>query len=118
MARNESIIGKNNQDLVDDIYSPFLMGVGISIKFSADGPEALANRGMEILRDALGQDFSAVANPVLQRPPDAESWDEIRRNVLFRMRIAAVGQALAERLATDSQDMARALEAELEGRSR
>jgi type II secretory pathway pseudopilin PulG len=118
MARNQSIISKNNQDLVDDIYSPFLVGVGISIKFGAGGTEAPANRGMEILRDVLGQDFSTVANPVLQRSPDAESWDDIRRNVLFRMRIAAVGQALAETLATDTQVMARALQTELEGRAR
>ena len=118
MARNESIIGKNNQDLVDDIYAPFLMSVGISIKSGSSATEELVNRATRILRDALGEDFSTVANPVLQRPPDAASWNEIRRNVLFRMRIASVGQALAESLAADARAMARALEAEVEGNSR
>jgi hypothetical protein len=43
---------------------------------------------------------------------------EIFRDVLFGMRIAAVGHVLAETLATDTQVMARALRAELEGRAR
>ena len=116
-ARNERIIGKNNQDLVDDIYAPFLLRAGISIRFRADSTEALVNRGTEILRDSLGEDFTTTSNPVLERPPEAESWDEIRRNVLFRMRIAAVGQALAETLADGADDMARAIDAELAAKS-
>ena len=118
MARNERIIGKNNQDLIDDIFTPFLLRVGISIQFGAGTTEALLYRGTEILLDALGGDLPISGDPVLTRPPDAESWDEIRRNVLFRMRIAAVGQALAETLSRDADDMARALEAELAGRGR
>jgi len=118
MARNESIIGKNNQDLIDDIYTPFLLGVGISIRFGAGTTEVLLSRGTEILREALGEDFTIMSNPVLQRPPDAESWDEVRRNVLFRMRIASVGQALAEALAEDAEVMARAIDTELARRDR
>lgn len=117
MSRTERIIGKNNQDLIDDIYAPFLLRVGISIKFGAGSTEPLLDRGTEILREALGEDFESLANPVLRRPPDAESWNEIRRNILFRMRIAAVGQALAERLAEDADDMVLAIDGELAGRN-
>jgi len=44
------------------------------------------------------------------------SLNDIRRNVLFRMRIAATGQALAERTVDEINDIATAIADELNGR--
>lgn len=118
MARNEKIIGKNNQDLIDDIFAPFLLRVGISLRFEAMTTESVISRGTEILLDSLGEDFATPADAALKRAPDAGSWDDIRRNVLFRMRIAAVGQALAETLVQEADEMARSIDVELAARNR
>jgi hypothetical protein len=116
MKRDESIISKNNQDLIDDIYGPFLLQVGISLRFGRRDTEATLNRGAAIMAEHLGPDYEPLPDVVLSRPPEAESWSDIRRNVIFRMRIAAVGQAKSEDIATYMQELADDLAAELERR--
>lgn len=116
MKRDEAILGKNNQDLIDDIYGPFLLEVGITPRFGRHDIEAPLNRGAAIMARHLGPDYAPLPDAVLSRPPEAESWSDIRRNVIFRMRIAAVGQAKSEDIASYMQEMADALAAELENR--
>lgn len=116
MKRDEAIISKNNQDLVDDIYGPFLLQIGISPRFDFMGPEAVINRGTQILSEQLGTDYRIPPDEVLQRPPGAESWNAIRRQVIFRMRIAAVGQAKCEDIQGYLMVVAEELAKELEGR--
>jgi hypothetical protein len=114
MKRDEAIIGKNNQDLIDDIYGPFLLQAGISLRFGRHDTEATLNRGAAIMAERLGPDYEPLPDVVLSRPPEAESWSDIRRNVIFRMRIASVGQAKSEDIATYMQEIADDLAAELE----
>ena len=114
MERDEAIIGKNNQDLIDDIYGPFLLQVGITMHSRRHDTEAILNRGATIMTEALGPDYEPLPDTVLSRPPEAESWSDIRRNVIFRMRIASVGQAKSEEIATYMQEIADHLAAELE----
>jgi len=115
MVRYGLIIGKNNQDLVDDIYAPFLMRQGISATYDGVGPERMLTRAAAIQRAALGPDFETPIDAVLTRPADAASWDDIRRNVLFRMRIAAVGQSLAESIGQEAEGIARAIDTGVAG---
>jgi len=116
MKRDEAIIGKNNQDLIDDIYGPFLLHAGISLRFSRHDTMSVLNRGAAIMSERLGPDYEPQADVVLSRPPEAESWSDIRRNVIFRMRIASVGQAKSEEIAAYIQEIADDLAAELKRR--
>jgi hypothetical protein len=52
---------------------------------------------------------------VLLQPAEAESWNDIRRNVLFRMRIAAAGLPLTESTLDQISDIATAIAADLNG---
>ena len=116
MKRDEAIIGKNNQDLVDDIYGPFLLQAGITMRFGRHDTEATLNRAVAIMAERLGPGYEPQPDAVLSRPPEAESWSDIRRNVIFRMRIATVGQAKSEDIATYMQELADELAEELERR--
>jgi hypothetical protein len=116
MKRDEAIIGKNNQDLIDDIYGPFLLQAGITMRFGQHDTETILNRGAAIMAERLGPDYEPLPDAVLSRPPEAESWSDIRRNVIFRMRIATVGQAKSEDIAAYMQEIADDLVAQLEHR--
>jgi hypothetical protein len=116
LKRDEQIFGKNNQDLVDDIYGPFLLQTGISLRFERRDTEATLNRGAQIMAEQLGSEYKVLPDAVLSHPPEAESWSDMRRNVIFRMRVAAVGQAKSENIAAFMQEIADELAEELEGR--
>ena len=116
MERDDAIIGKNNQDLIDNIYSPFLLRTGITLRFSANETEIILNRAVEIMAERLGPDYEPQTDDVLSQPPEAESWSDIRRNVIFRLRIATVGLAKSEDIATYMQEIADDLAAELQNR--
>jgi hypothetical protein len=116
MKRDEAIIGKNNQDLIDDIYVPFLLQAGISLRLSQHDTEAVLNRAWAIMAARLGPDNELPPDVVLSRSPEAESWSDIRRNVIFRLRIATVGQAKNEDIASYMQEIADDLAAELDNR--
>jgi hypothetical protein len=116
LKRDEAIFGKNNQDLIDDIYGPFLLQTGISPRYERHDTERTLNRGAQIMAEQLGPEYEPLPDTVLSRPPEAESWSDIRRNVLFRMRVASVGQAKTEDIAAYMQEVADELAAELAGR--
>jgi hypothetical protein len=110
MERMERIAEKNNRDLIDYVYTPFLMRAGISV-----GADTFRARAEEIINDNLNTKYSPPVDNVLLQPPDADSWNDIRRNVLFRTRISAVGLALAEDILQQTDDIAQALASELDG---
>ena len=68
------------------------------------------------MAERLGPDYEVLPDMVLSRPPEAESWSDIRRNVIYRMRVASVGQAKAEDITAYMQEIADELAAELEKR--
>ncbi|MDH3512862.1 MAG: hypothetical protein OER85_18640, partial [Gammaproteobacteria bacterium] len=118
MERNERIMDNNNRELIDDVFVPFVMRAGVS---ALPRPETLQvtvtlNRANAILYERLGSEFSLPEDRVLLEPAEADSWNDIRRNVLFRMRIAATGQALAESTVDRTIDIAGAIATELEDR--
>lgn len=116
MERLERIVEKNNRDLMDYVYVPFLMRAGITAQSRARESTANLNRAAAILDENLGPNTVYPQDRVLAEPPDADSWNDIRRNVLFRIRIAATGQALAEGTVDQINDMATAITAELNSR--
>ena len=71
------------------------------------------NRSNAIVYERLGSEFSLPEDRVLLEPAEAESWDDIRRNVLCRMRIAAAGLSLTESTLDQISDIATAIDAEL-----
>jgi len=118
MRRSELIFGKNNQDLVDDVIVPYVLRAGISNYPTESGIIPALNRTAEIQKAALGADFRPSLDAVLTQPPDAESWNDMRRQVLFRLNIAANGQSRAELALEQNREIAAAIEAELGARNR
>ena len=118
MERHERITDNNNRALIDNVFVPFVMRAGISALPPLETTQVTAtlNRGAAIAYERLGPAFSLPEDRVLSEPADSDSWNDIRRNVLFRIRIAAAGQALAESTVDEINDIAMALAAELNGR--
>ena len=112
----ERIVDKNNAVFVDDIYNGFLIRAGITVQiFRKDAISALA-RGGEILTEGFGEDVVYPDDRVLSQPADADSWNDIRRNLLLRARIAAVGQANSEETLAQTDEIAKAVASELHRR--
>ena len=116
LKRHELVIGKNNQDLIDDIFIAFMLRMGLSQRLDMDLARGFNNRGPMLMQEALGPGFEYPRDAVLEQPPEAESWQDIRRNVLWRMYVAALGQANAESIVEETGRMAAELRAELENR--
>ena len=114
MERYERIAEKNNRDLIDYIYVPFMMRAGVTMRSEARPMIDTVRRANQVLIDELGADVAYPEDRVLSAPPDADSWNDIRRHVFFRARIAAVGLAIAESILAESDQMAAALAAELD----
>ena len=113
MGLLERIAEKNNQDLIDDIYMPFLMEAGITVHNRPEGLSASVHRGVEILDERLSAIVQFPEDRILSAPPESDSWNDIRRNVLFRIRIAAIGQAISESIWDQCDDIAEAIAIEL-----
>jgi len=118
MERNERITENNNRELIDNVFVPFVMRVGISVSQRLETMQVTAslNRANAIVHERLGAAFSLPEDRILSEPAESDSWDDIRRNVLFRIRMAATGQALAESTLDETDDIATAIAAELNGR--
>ena len=70
MKRDEAIIGKNNQDLIDDIYGPFLLRIGITPRCGRHDTETTLNRGAAIMAERLGPHYQPQPDVVLSRLPE------------------------------------------------
>ena len=115
VERSELIAEKNSKEYVDEIYVRFLMDVGVTINVdqSVLTPITGANA---LLADTLGPDFTWPRDVVLQQPRGASSWDDFRRQVLYRMRIAAAGRIIGERLIESTRELRATIEDELKRR--
>ncbi|MBT8066919.1 MAG: hypothetical protein KJO09_06730 [Gammaproteobacteria bacterium] len=112
----ERIVDKNNAVFVDDIYNKFLVRAGITVQiFRKDAISALARAG-EILTESFGADVAYPEDRVLSQAADSDSWNDIRRNVILRARIIAVGLANSEETLVLTDDIAEAIASELRQR--
>jgi hypothetical protein len=118
MERIERVTDNNNRELIDDVFTPFIMSTGITALVQAGKLRVTDshNRANAIVYERLGPEFSLPEDRVLLAPADADSWNDIRRNVLFRMRIAATGQALVESTVDQTNDIVTEISLELGGR--
>lgn len=116
MELNELIVEKNNRSLIDEVYTPFLMRVGISVIIRSTELVPALSRANRILVESLGPDFTPPEDRVLSEPPDSDSWNDIRRNVLFRIRIASVGQSNAQAIVDNTYGIAQEIATELDRR--
>jgi hypothetical protein len=69
-----------------------------------------------ILLDALGPDFSWPRDIVLRQPRNVSTWDDLRRQVLYRMRIAASGSTVGEGMIDSTLKLRSRIEEELKRR--
>mgnify|MGYP001556459576 FL=1 len=115
MELRERIAEKNNQDLIDDIYIPFLMRAGITVRFEPGSPISTLNRARELLNERFGAALLYPDDRILSAPAESDSWNVIKRNLLFRIRIAAVGQVGAEMIQDATDAIQSAIASELDG---
>jgi len=113
--RSELIVEKNSKEYVDGIFVRFLMDSGVAYKVDQSTLPPIMNANT-VLSDTLGPDYSWPRNDVLRKPPRASSWDDFRQQVLFRMRIAASGQVMGERVSETTRQLRFRIEEELERR--
>jgi type II secretory pathway pseudopilin PulG len=111
--RSELIAEKNSRHFVDETYIPFLVKSGITID-KLDPSLQIIRRVNERTRQELGDGFTWPTDDILSLPPESESWDDIRRQVLFRGRIAITNQILAERAIGATRELRAEIEAELQ----
>jgi hypothetical protein len=118
LDRNQRIIENNNRELIDRVFIPFVMRAGISALQRRETLQVTAtlNRSTAIVYEHLGPAVSLPEDRILSESADSDSWNDIRRHVLFRIRIAATDQAMAESTVDQINDIATAITAELNGR--
>jgi hypothetical protein len=75
------------------------------------------NRANEFLNERRGAVIAYPGDRILSAPPEADSWNDIKRNQLFRIRIAVVGQALAESVLDATDEIASAIASEVDKNS-
>lgn len=117
MERIELVIEKNNSTFVDEIYFRFILRVGIT-PTAVETVSADVAAAEQILINKLGPDVSYPRDDVLLRSRASRSWDEIRRHVLLRARIASIGAYIGEQTINSSQELRAEIEKELERRER
>ena len=117
IERSELVAEKNSKQYVDEIYVRFLMDVGVTIKVDQSVLAPITGTN-EVLLETLGPDFAWPHDRVLQQPPRASSWDELRRHVLYRMRIAAAGQVIGQGMIESTRQLRFQIEQELARRDR
>ena len=112
----ERITDKNNAMFVDDIYNAFLVRAGITVRISRAEYITALSRAGEILTQQFGTDVVYPEDRVLSQAMDSDSWNDIRRNLILRARIAAVGQANSEETLVLTGEIADAIASELQRR--
>ena len=90
----------------------FLLDAGVTINVDHSVLLIVASANA-IVVDTLGPDFSWPRDDILQQPLRSSSWDDFRRQVLFRMRIAAAGRVIGERLIESTRQLRGLFEDEL-----
>ena len=112
IERTETIIEKNNTAFVDEIYYRFLFDTGITpVWQSSLIPDISAAN--DAMAEMLGPERTYPRDEVLTRPTGSRSWDDIRRHVLLRMRVALVGANIGERMIEENRVLYQDIETEL-----
>lgn len=113
--RRELIVEKNSKQYVDEIFVRFLLDVGVTI--DVDQSVLIPITGASaVLEEVLGPDFAWPRDVILEQPPRSSTWDDFRRQVLYRMRIAAGGRTIGERLIESTSQLRTRITEELERR--
>lgn len=115
VKRRELIVEKNSKQYVDEIFVRFLMDAGVSLNPDQSVLLPVLGAGA-VIDDVLGPDFVWPRDVILERPRGSASWDNFRRQVLYRMRIAASGRTIGERLIEMTQQLRVDIENELSRR--
>jgi hypothetical protein len=115
VERSELIAEKNSKQYVDEVFVRYLLNAGVTINIDQSVLATVTGTN-EALLETLGAQFEWPRDVILRQPRNASSWDDLRRQVLFRMRIAAAGTVIGERMIQSTQQMRADIEKELERR--
>lgn len=111
--RVELVVEKNNRAFIDDLYFPFLLEFGITVNLDLSTVPLIRDAN-EIVTEMLGSEYEAPRDAVLSSPADDDVWNDLRRHVLFRMRIATVGVLLTEDVARQTSQLRGAIATSLQ----
>lgn len=110
--RTALVIEKNNTAFVDILYLPFVLKAGITNGYTASNEPGIAEAEQQLL-DALGADVSWPRDEILLSPPGAPFWDKMRRQVIFRTKIASIGVTSGRRAIDATREIRAAIEEQL-----
>ena len=115
IERSALIVEKHSKQYVDEVFVRYLLDAGVTINIdqSVLAPVMGIN---EVLLETLGADFQWPRDVILRQPRNASSWDDLRRQVLFRMRMAAAGTVIGTRMIESTQRLRAEIEQELNAR--
>lgn len=110
--RAELIIEKNNSAFIDDLYVKFLTRSGITNGFTDPSEQSLLTAETHLMK-TLGEDVTWPRDEILFAPPNAPSWDALRRQVIFRAKVASLGMMSGQRSIKATREIRAAIEEEL-----
>lgn len=108
----ERVVENNNSAYIDTLYFGFLLESGIT-PIVVPSTVPIVNASNDLVMELLGEDAAVPADEILMRPPGSRSWDQIRRQVLLRLRIAAIGSVVGSRIIEDTRQLREDIENEL-----
>lgn len=112
LERIELVLEKNNTAFIDRLFNPFLLEIGVTIGIE-NSNESNVNAANDLVRDRLGSQVRFEPDDILLSPADAEVWDDIRRQVLFRTRISSIGVTLGNAAVELTNELTAEIEQEL-----
>ena len=83
-----------------------------------DHPTTRVLKANDIVIDTLGDDYIPPVDTVLMQPPGNPVWNDIRRQILFRMRIASIGSVFGDDLAESTRALRAVVDEALEDREK
>lgn len=110
--RTELVIEKNNTAFIDNLYLPFMLNAGITNAYTAPNDPVLIE-AEKLLSSAVGEDSAMPRDEILGRPPEALSWDALRRHILFRTKVATIGVTAGRRAIEATREIRAAIGEEL-----
>lgn len=110
--RTELVIEKNNTAFIDNLYLPFMLNAGITNAITAPHDPILVE-AEKLLMNAVGEDSAMPRDEILEHPPEHPSWDDLRRQVLFRVKVATIGVTAGRRAIDATREIRAAIEEEL-----
>ncbi|HPE48086.1 MAG TPA: hypothetical protein PLR76_06810 [Hyphomonas sp.] len=122
MQRWEAVIDKNNEFFVDNSFNTFTDDLSVGYWFWDEDvmnltPPAFVSLILKQRREGVDPRLLEAGGAVLQSPPDAAVWDEVRTRLGKRASIAIANESIASNVRDEAQAVEKQITAYLEARN-